>query len=155
MICCPSCETEDPPSVETCIHCGADLLPGSGIGKRAESIGAGIAGGLVSGALLYAFGQMEEPPFCCPSPQALLIGVVVLPVAGLVNALRRTPLHERYALRARRHLDSDPQPSATDHTNRYPTARLSGTRVQCPIIDRLPRVGRLPTRIPAGSSHER
>jgi hypothetical protein len=57
---------------------------------------------------------MEEPPFCCPSPQALLIGVVVLPVAGLVSALRRTPLHERYALRARRHLERDPQQALAD-----------------------------------------
>jgi len=47
MICCPSCETENPPSRETCI------------GKRVESIGAGIAGGLLSGACL-AFALLSQ-----------------------------------------------------------------------------------------------
>ena len=80
-----SCETESPPSRETCIHCGADLLPGPRIGRRLESIGAGIAGGLVSAALLCALGQNGGAVLLLPSPQALLIGVVVLPAAGLVS----------------------------------------------------------------------
>lgn len=114
MISCGKCQAENPPTEDVCSQCRASLLPGRSIGSRLGSVGGGIAAGIISAALVYFFSQMEEPPPCCLSPEKLALGVIALPIIGIVDALRKTPLHERYAMRARRHVDLDAEQAMAD-----------------------------------------
>ena len=113
MISCKR-QAENAPTEDVCSQCGASLLPGRSVGSRLGSVGGGIAAGILSAALVYFFSQMEEPPPCCLSPEKLALGVIALPIIGIVDALRKTPLHERYAMRARRHVDLDPEQAVAD-----------------------------------------
>jgi hypothetical protein len=114
MVHCPKCQAENSSAENRCSQCGAGLLPGKGIPERLKSAGGGLAAGLFGAALIYVFSQMEEPPPCCLSPEKLALGVVILPIMGIVDAVRKPPLHERYVMRARRHVDMDPEQAVAD-----------------------------------------
>lgn len=116
MIQCHKCETNNLASRETCDACGANLLPGEGIGERIGNVIAGIIGGIIAGVAAYLMIQAEiETPDCwIISPASCMFAALAIPVMGIVSALRRTPLHQRYARRARRHVELDMEQAVAD-----------------------------------------
>ena len=118
MVHCVKCGAENPPTGKACEKCGADLLPGEGIADRLGYLIGGILAGAVALGLAYVFGTLlVDAPECCPSSPAVWLAVaVVSPITGLVAALRRTPMYARYAKRARRHIELDPEQAVADFT---------------------------------------
>ena len=124
MIQCPKCETNNTSSHDVCEECGAKLLPGEGIGDRLGNLIVGILGGIMAGAGAYVLVEAQiELPECMPvSPAACIFAAIASPIAGLVSALRKTPLYKRYATRARRHIEIDPEQAVADFSQALDTA---------------------------------
>ena len=116
MIQCPKCEAKNATGRDICEECGAKLLPGESIRDRIGHLITGILGGIMAGVgafLLIKF-EVEVPECIIISPQACLFTAIASPIAGLVSALRKTPLYRRYATRARRHIEIDPEQAVAD-----------------------------------------
>jgi hypothetical protein len=118
MIQCLKCETNNLATLEKCDACGANLLPGEGIGERIGNVIAGILGGIIAGVAAYLMIQAEiETPDCwIISPASCMFAAFAVPVMGIVSALRKTPLHQRYARRARRHVELDMEQAVADYS---------------------------------------
>lgn len=116
MIQCVKCQSENTADREKCQECGTDLLPGEGLADRLSYIVYGIVGGVLSGIGAYFLIQSEiELPECLLiSPQLCLLATIGLPIMGIASALRKTPLYQRYATRARRHIELDPEQAIAD-----------------------------------------
>ena len=116
MIQCPKCEANNPSGRDICEECEAKLLPGESIRDRIGNLITGILGGIMAGVGAYLLIEFEvEVPECIIiSPQACLFAAIALPIAGLISALRKTPLYKRYATRARRHIEIDPEQAIAD-----------------------------------------
>jgi hypothetical protein len=116
MIQCLKCQAENTPDREKCQECGADLLPGEGIKDRLGNLVIGILTGVLSGIGVYLMMKhdIEVPDCLIISPQACLFTTIAAPIAGLVSAVRKTPLYKRYATRARRHVELDPEQAVAD-----------------------------------------
>jgi len=124
MIQCVKCETNNTTSRDICEECGANLLPGEGIGDRLGNLIVGILGGVMAGAGAWLLSEAPiEVPECMPvSPAACIFAAVASPIAGLVSALRKTPLYKRYTTRARRHIELDPEQAVADFSQALETA---------------------------------
>jgi hypothetical protein len=118
------CETNNLSTRETCDACGANLLPGEGFGERIGNVVAGIIGGIIAGVVAYLMIQAEiETPDCwIISPTSCMFAAFAVPVMGIVSALRRTPLHQRYARRARRHVELDMEQAVADFSEALESA---------------------------------
>lgn len=124
MIQCPKCETNNPSGRDICEECEAKLLPGEGIGDRLGNLIVGILGGIMAGVGAWWLSESQiEVPDCMPvSPVACIFAAIASPIAGLVSALRKTPLYKRYATRARRHIEIDPEQAVADFSQALETA---------------------------------
>jgi len=124
MIQCLKCRTNNPSSRDICEECGANLLPGEGIGDRLGNLIVGILGGVMAGAGAYLLIETQiELPECMPiSPAACIFAAIASPIAGLVSAIRKTPLYKRYTTRARRHIELDPGQAVADFSQALETA---------------------------------
>lgn len=124
MIQCPKCEANNPSGRDVCEACGANLLPGESIRDRIGNLIVGILGGVMAGvgALLLIKYEVEIPECMIISPQACLFAAIASPIAGLVSALQKTPLYKRYATRARRHIEIDPEQAIADFSQALETA---------------------------------
>jgi hypothetical protein len=116
MIQCLKCETNNLSTLDTCDACGANLLPGEGVGERIGNVIAGILGGVIAGVAAYLMIQADiKTPDCwIISPASCMLAAFALPVMGIASALRKTPLYQRYARRARRHIELDIEQAVTD-----------------------------------------
>jgi len=106
------------PEREACDSCGSNLLPSESLGDRLGTLIAAIVAGAIGFGLAYFSSKLPaDLPECLPTaPIAwILVGVVALG-SGLVAAVRKTPRHERYEKRARRHIELDPEQAITDFT---------------------------------------
>lgn len=119
MIQCLKCQSENTTDRNKCQECGADLLPGEGISDRLGNLFAGIFAGILSGigAYLLIKSDVELPDCLLISPQACLFATIAAPIAGIVSAVRKTPLYKRYATRARRHVELDPEQAIADFSH--------------------------------------
>ncbi|MGD8758949.1 MAG: hypothetical protein PVJ07_01705 [Anaerolineales bacterium] len=118
MIHCKKCKSKNPPERQVCHACGSDLLPGEGPADRLGTlIGAIIVSAIAFGLAYFSATLPGDLPECLPtSPAAWIFGALVALVSGLVAAMRKTPLHERYEKRARRHLELEPEQAVADFT---------------------------------------
>ncbi len=116
MIQCHKCQSENTADREKCQECGADLLPGEGLSDRLSYLVYGIIGGVVCGIGSYLLikSEIELPECLLISPQLCGLATIGLPIMGIVSALRKTPLYQRYATRARRHIELDPEQAISD-----------------------------------------
>lgn len=119
MIKCHKCQTNNPPEEEICQNCDVDLLPGETFKDRLGIFFMGIFGGAVSiGVFIFLMNNPElaETSECCifTNPYAWFIGIFGLPIAGIINAIRKTPTYRRYEYRAKRHIEADPQQAIAD-----------------------------------------
>lgn len=116
MIQCLKCQSENTADREKCQECGADLLPGEGISDRLSNLVFGIVGGILSGIVAYLMieSDIELPDCLLISPQLCLLTTIGAPIMGIASALRKTPLYQRYATRARRHIELDPEQAIAD-----------------------------------------
>ena len=117
MIHCQKCKTVNAPDREKCQSCGTSLLPGRGAGARIGGLLAGLAFGALSVFIVVRiFEGAEMPDLGCAftSPVYWIIAAVGSPLIGLVYALQRTPAHETYSERAKRHLALDAEQALAD-----------------------------------------
>ena len=116
MIQCHKCQSENTADREKCQECGSDLLPGEGLSDRLSYIVYGIVGGVLSGIVAYLLikSEIELPDCLLISNQLCLLATIGLPIMGIVSALRKTPLYQRYATRARRHIELAPEQAIAD-----------------------------------------
>ena len=124
MIQCLKCKTNNPSSRDICEECGANLLPGEGIGDRLGNLIVGILGGVMAGAGAWLLSEAPiEVPECMPvSSAACIFAAIASPIAGLVSAIRKTPLYKRYTTRARHHIELDPEQAVADFSQALETA---------------------------------
>jgi len=115
MVYCVKCKTPNPPTEAVCKQCGADLLPGTSLGERLGMLGVMLALAVVGGVLAVA-GFRSESLVCLGLGGLAALSGVALLVFGIAYAVGKTPVHERHLLRARRHLDLDPQQAIDDFT---------------------------------------
>ena len=119
MITCSKCEERNPPNTEVCQKCGANLLPGETFKDRLTVFIFGIVGGVISLAVLLFLmhnPELTETSECCifTNPYAWFLGILGLPIMGILNAVRKTPIYQRYENRAKRHKEVDPEQALAD-----------------------------------------
>jgi hypothetical protein len=115
MIHCHKCKTQNLPTQVTCSNCGADLLPGKGIGSRLGTIIAGIIVVLIPAIPVYFIFRVETPhPILKWIGYYLIVSAVGAFGYFTYMATRKTTIHERYAIRARRHIKLDTEQALAD-----------------------------------------
>ena len=118
MIYCEKCNTKNAGDEKICQKCNADLLSKEGLADRIGNLIVGIVGGALCG--LVAYNLFNNPEFAesftvCPTnPLTWLIVAIVFPIANIGLALRKTPKYLRYAIRARWHIELDPEQAISD-----------------------------------------
>ena len=118
MIYCKKCNAVNAGDEKFCQKCNADLLPKENLMDRIGNLIVGIVGGVLCG--LVAYNLFNNPEFAesftvCPTnPLTWLIVAIVFPITNLVLAMRKTPEYLRYAIRARRHIELDPEQAISD-----------------------------------------
>lgn len=113
MVYCQRCRTANAPERSDCARCGADLLPGISLrGRIAEVVVMlGVAGVLI--ALGGAGIESGDIAWMVLGGIGVVIGLLML-LGAAMSAVQRTPMHERYLSRARRHTDLDAEQAIRD-----------------------------------------
>lgn len=107
MIICPKCKAENSPASERCVKCGFNLLPKM---SAAERIVALVIGILCLFGILFLSIKMIA---------GFWIGIFILggiTAAFFKVALSREPIADRYAERANKYKESDPEQAVADYT---------------------------------------
>jgi len=123
MVTCASCKTLNDPGRADCQKCGRDLLPGEPFSSRLVYIGLGLFVALMLGAtawLLYSLASASV--LARYGVPILLTAAVVFLGLAVYAAFYRTPLWQRYVLRARRHAASDADQAMADYAEALKTA---------------------------------
>ena len=114
---CQKCQHENAPDAMKCSQCGTNLLPGAGIGQRLGVFGCTTILAIVS--LAIAYGVYASKAEIGGKGVIYLGGLVLFGVFvfgfGIIWSLRRTPLYERYAARANRHVSLNPVQAIADY----------------------------------------
>jgi tetratricopeptide (TPR) repeat protein len=118
MIHCQKCKTQNDPAQVVCSNCGAELLPARGIGSRLGTLLLLIvACGVLPAIPVYFIFRPETPnPILKWVGYFLIVGAVMGLMYAFYDSFRKTLIHERYAIRARRHVKLDPQQAIADFT---------------------------------------
>jgi hypothetical protein len=116
MIHCIKCQSPNQPDSVKCQQCNADLLPGDRLLDRLGTLVAGFITATIAFLLAVVSDRLfEEVPDCLPaSPTVWLFVAGVSLLTAIVGVVRKTPLHVRYAKRARRHVELDPEQALMD-----------------------------------------
>lgn len=117
MIHCDKCKTVNPPDQPQCRNCHRNLLPGTGAGVRLFGLIFSLAIAALAVWVLYRMVKgLSMPELGCffTSPVFWGFVAIITPISGLVFALGKTPLHERYLDRAKRHLTLDRDQALAD-----------------------------------------
>ena len=117
MIHCDKCETVNPPDQPQCRNCHRTLLPGTGAGTRLFVFLLSLAVTAFGVWVLYRMIKgLSMPDLGCMFTSPIFWGLLVLvtPFSGLAYALGKTPMHDRYLERAKRHLTLDRDQALTD-----------------------------------------
>lgn len=114
---CQKCKHENAPGAEKCSQCGTNLLPGAGMRQRLGVLGTCWIAAVICFAI--AFWLLKYKPEFGVSDLILsgvLIGLGVLSFGvGILLSLRKVPLHERYEIRAKRHVSLNPWQAIIDY----------------------------------------
>lgn len=121
MISCHKCQMVNAASATVCAGCGTDLLPGETFKDRLFAFILGLVGCGISIGMFYFLWKnpdLIETSQCCllTNPVIWIIGIFFFPISGMVSALRKTPVYQRYENRAKRHLKTDWEQSVADFT---------------------------------------
>lgn len=114
---CPKCKQQNAPDARKCKKCGTNLLPGAGIGTR--------LGGFIFAAIIAILSFVIALIVYATKPDLngkdliylaglVLFGIFVLGI-GIYYALRKVPLYERHATRAKRHVSLNPWQAISDY----------------------------------------
>src|SRR5512133_2673775 len=117
MIHCDKCKTVNPPDQLQCRNCHRNLLPGTGAGTRLFVFLLSLAVTAFGVWVLYRmYKGLSMPDLGCFFTSPIFWGLLVLitPFSGLAYALGKTPMHERYLDRAKRHLALDRDQALAD-----------------------------------------
>jgi hypothetical protein len=117
VISCHKCKQSNPAEAKLCQNCGADLLPGESISGRLILLISGIFGGLFSVGMIYVlanYPDIADSSCMFTNPVIWYISSVLLPIIGIVSSLRKTQVYQRYELRAKRHIATDPEQAVRD-----------------------------------------
>jgi RNA polymerase subunit RPABC4/transcription elongation factor Spt4 len=117
MVTCDRCKTVNPPTQKRCQNCQRDLLPGRSAWVRLGVLIVSLALGAFGAFILVKMAQGADlPDLGCAftSPVYWVIFTIGVPLLGLVYALQRTPAHEKFVDRAKRHLSIDPAQALAD-----------------------------------------
>lgn len=117
MIHCDKCKTVNPPDQPQCRNCHRNLLPGTGALVRLIGLVFSLAVAALGVWVLYRmYKGLSLPDLGCffTSPVFWGLLAIVAPISGLVFALSKTPIHERYLDRAKRHLTLDRDQALAD-----------------------------------------
>jgi predicted nucleic acid-binding Zn ribbon protein len=117
MITCDKCKTVNPPDQRHCSKCQRDLLPGTGFWVRFVGFLFSLAVSAFAAWVVWRMYKAESLPdlgcvFTSPIWWALI--ALVLPIAGFVLMVKRTPDYERYLERAKRHITIDKAQAMAD-----------------------------------------
>lgn len=117
MIHCDKCKTVNPPDQSHCRNCHRNLLPGTGAGVRLFVFLLSLAVAALAVWVIYRMvNGLSMPDMGCfiTSPVFWGLVAIITPISGLVFALGKTPMHERYLERAKRHLTLDRDQALAD-----------------------------------------
>ncbi len=117
MIHCDKCKTVNPPDQPQCRNCHRNLLPGTGAGTRLFGLIFSLAVAALAVWVIYRMVKgLSMPDMGCffTSPVFWGLIAIIAPISGLVFALGKTPMHERYLDRAKRHLTLDRDQALAD-----------------------------------------
>jgi len=134
MIHCEKCSSLNPPEQQRCQNCGRSLLPGTGVLVRIFVLLFSIA---IAGLGVFILSRMMNNPdykgLGCALTSPILWGivVVVMPISGLVYALKPTPLFERYLDRGKRHVNLDKDQALADFSK---ALELAPEKERAPIL---------------------
>jgi ribosomal protein L40E len=114
---CQKCKHENAPGAKKCSQCGTDLLPGAGIGQRLGVLGSSLFLAVISFFAAFLFFKYNAE--WGGKDLIFLLGLIGFGVLlfgfGILWSLRKTPLHERYEIRAKRHVSLNPQQAIADY----------------------------------------
>ena len=114
---CQKCKHENAPDAKKCSQCGTNLLPGAGMGQRLGVFGCTTILAILS--LAIAYGVYASKANIGGKGVIYLGGLVLFGVFvfgfGIIWSLRKTPLYERYAARANRHVSLNPMQAVADY----------------------------------------
>ncbi len=134
MIHCEKCKTVNPPEQRYCLTCRRDLLPGTSFWVRMLGfIFCLVLAAFAAWVLWRLSSGMEIPDLGCflTSPIWWGLMAVIMPVVGFVFLFRRTPQHERYLERAKRHVTLDRDQALADFNE---ALRLAPEKARLPIL---------------------
>lgn len=117
MVHCDKCKTVNPPDQPQCRNCHRNLLPGTGAGVRLFGLIFSLAIAALAVWVIYRMVKgLSMPDLGCffTSPVFWGLIAIITPISGLVFALGKTPMHERYLDRAKRHLLLDRDQALAD-----------------------------------------
>jgi ribosomal protein L40E len=114
---CQKCKHENEPSAKKCSQCSTNLLPGTGIQQRLGALVSALVVAAISFVAAFLllkykpeFGEKDWIYFA----GLALFGAIML-IFGIIWFLRITPLYERYATRAKRHIELNPWQAIADY----------------------------------------
>ena len=110
MIQCQKCNFQNSSKAQRCSQCNYNLLPGERIGERLGAIFICI----IFAALCLALTYFVLKPDMGIRLTMIVLGVLAV-VAGACWAARKTPLYEKYQMRAKRHETIDPHQAIADY----------------------------------------
>lgn len=123
MITCPSCKTQNESGRAECQRCGRDLLPGEPLSSRLVYIGLGLFVALMLGATAWLLSSLAQASQLTRWGVPLLLGAAILFLGlAIYAAFFKTPVWQRYVLRARRHVETDPAQAMDDYAEALKTA---------------------------------
>ena len=116
MIHCKKCQTPNPSERVKCQQCNTNLLPGESLFDRTGTLLGGVFAAAFALLLATVASRLfEDLPECLPaSPTAWLFVAAISLLTAIYGVVRKTPLHVRYAKRARRHIELDPDQALQD-----------------------------------------
>lgn len=134
MIHCDKCKTVNPSDQPQCRNCHRNLLPGTGAGVRLFGLVFSLAVAALAVWVIYRMvNGLSMPNMGCflTSPVFWGLVAIITPISGLVFALGKTPVHERYFDRAKRHLTLDRDQALADLNQ---AVNLAPEKSRAPIL---------------------
>lgn len=134
MVHCEKCKSLNPPDKQRCQNCGKSLLPGTGALVRI--IVLIFSFGIAALGVFIISRMINNPDYkglgcALTSPIFWGIVVVVMPISGLVFALKPTPLFEKYLERGKRHVNLDKDQALADFSK---ALELAPEKERAPIL---------------------
>ena len=124
---CQKCNHKNNSDAKKCSQCGVDLLPGDGLSLRLGVLFLMIIPMLVSFGIGFVYFKAKHE--LVVKDWINIAGIILLGFLlfglGLKTAFRKTPIHERYSRRAKRHIELNPRQAVADYEAAINSAPLA------------------------------